>query len=151
MDLTLLLSSNSPPTEPQAEEVRLRIRDIKSLKSKADVERVQITGEIEALTRRLDAASLQSATLQEQITSLGGIVSPLRSFPAELLSTIFEFSLASALDDNSFSYRSDNALQPPNLFGRVCSRWRAVALGTPQLWRAIELPNLRKPLHGGHT
>ncbi|KAJ7622349.1 hypothetical protein FB45DRAFT_1006299 [Roridomyces roridus] len=139
---------NSPPTEPQAEEVRLRIRDIKSLKSKADVERVQITGEIEALTRRLDAASLESATLQEQITSLEGIISPLRCFPAELLSNIFKVCLASALA--SSLYRSDDVLQPPNIFGRICSRWRAVALGTPQLWRAIELPNLRKPLHGGH-
>jgi hypothetical protein len=59
-----------------------------------------------------------------------GTLSAIRKFPAELLGEIFLLCVRSC--SNAMS-----PLGPPWVFGKVCRRWRSVALSAPQLWSLI--------------
>ncbi|KAL1718058.1 hypothetical protein EV715DRAFT_201772 [Schizophyllum commune] len=65
------------------------------------------------------------------------LLSPIRCLPPELLSFIFVL----AVPDLWFRAPSGGMTLP---FAAVCSRWRAVALSTPQLWSYIAISS-RQP------
>ena len=74
------------------------------------------------ISRRAEHASLANA--------YRNVLSPLRNFPAELLEQIFLLCVRSVNDTLS----PDN---PPWVFGKVCRRWRSVALSSSRLWNVI--------------
>lgn len=53
---------------------------------------------------------------------------PAVRLPHEILGHIFAFVRSESIDDNS---------PAADAFAHVCSRWRAVALSTPEIWRCI--------------
>ncbi|KAF8873103.1 hypothetical protein BD779DRAFT_1570991 [Infundibulicybe gibba] len=63
------------------------------------------------------------------ITQHKAAVSPLKSFPPELLVEIFAQSAAIAPDDWRYP--------PPLVLMWVCSRWRRIVLDAPKLWTKI--------------
>jgi hypothetical protein len=69
-----------------------------------------------------------------------GALSPLRNFPAELLEQIFLLCVGSVYDSLSPG-------NPPWVFGKVCRRWRSVALSSPRLWSVIPALNSGTKFH----
>ncbi|KAF9442743.1 hypothetical protein P691DRAFT_610103, partial [Macrolepiota fuliginosa MF-IS2] len=67
----------------------------------------------QAIETRLAQLAVERASLSRQLNTLR---SSLRFLPSEILSEVFKVTPA------------------PLLIGAVCSRWRAVAWDTPQLW-----------------
>jgi hypothetical protein len=72
---------------------------------------------------------------QSKIATLKTMVSPLKDFPNELISTIFA------------EYAQSQSFKPPWILGHICSGWREVALTTPHLWNRIDIPlQIPKPI-----
>ncbi|KAK7038710.1 hypothetical protein VNI00_010594 [Paramarasmius palmivorus] len=62
--------------------------------------------------------------------------------PNELLQTIF---LIVSLSDEAGSSSSNDLHSPPWILSRVCRRWRAICIGTAELWGVFELDRLKLP------
>ncbi|KAF8882567.1 hypothetical protein BD779DRAFT_1648061, partial [Infundibulicybe gibba] len=85
----------------------------------------QIQTAIEDLEKR-------KAELLDLISTHKAAISPLRSFPPELLARIFtEFVAMAEWCGTSHQIFS------PFLLMAICSRWRRIALDTPRLWTRI--------------
>lgn len=82
-------------------------------------------GQVDPNEKRRELEYYGNQIILEQF--LGGLVSPIRSFPPELLSLIFTYACA-----------GDNDLDTRFALTRVCQRWRKVALDTP-LWTNLEI------------
>ncbi|KAJ7613980.1 hypothetical protein FB45DRAFT_802496, partial [Roridomyces roridus] len=67
------------------------------------------------------------AELDKFIRDHTGMVSAMRRFPNEILAEIF----SRCVDPDAEFDPLRNGVW---ILGRVCQRWRAVALGTPELW-----------------
>ena len=78
------------------------------------------------ISRRAEHASLANA--------YRGALSLLRNFPAELLEQIFFHCV-------EFVHNTLSPNNPPWVFGKVCHRWRSVALSSPRLWSVIPALN----------
>ncbi|KAJ7366388.1 hypothetical protein DFH08DRAFT_167048 [Mycena albidolilacea] len=89
-------------------------------RSKADIERL-----IEESESQI--ASLESLELRERehayVVALRYLISPIRTLPVELLSEIFGLAI-----------HDDTHIQDAFRVSQVCSDWRRVAHGTPELW-----------------
>ncbi|KAJ7625877.1 hypothetical protein FB45DRAFT_1084557 [Roridomyces roridus] len=62
------------------------------------------------------------------------LISPVRRLPPELFQEIFLACLPT--EHNAIM----SVTQPPLIFGRICSGWRALALSTAALWASLHLP-----------
>ncbi|KAJ7616130.1 hypothetical protein FB45DRAFT_935332 [Roridomyces roridus] len=149
MDFARLLSNNDVPSDADALAIHNRLQQLTYHHQLLDQERQVIEDAMAALALRLEATNMESSRVQQEQAALRGAISPIRRFPPEILAAVFLSSLAEAR--SASLYRSDDSRQPPNIFGQVCSRWRAVALATPQLWCAIDLRDLRQPLRSTHV
>ncbi|KAF9461042.1 hypothetical protein BDZ94DRAFT_1120046, partial [Collybia nuda] len=69
----------------------------------------------------MDDLQSQLEEKQGEIWTLKGMISPLKHFPNEIISRVFE------------EYAAGLAY-PPWIVGHICSRWRGIALATPNLW-----------------
>ncbi|KAJ7649703.1 hypothetical protein FB45DRAFT_1148 [Roridomyces roridus] len=96
---------------------------------------------------RMDAARVETAFVQlsarrselnDFIRKNSSILSPIRRFPAEILSQIFGRCVR---PNDTFNPRRHAAW----VVARVCRRWRAVALDTPELWCHFVVPDSRFP------
>ncbi|KAL1699778.1 hypothetical protein EV121DRAFT_283845 [Schizophyllum commune] len=102
-------------------------RAIKEVTSELEHEIPAIDAEISRLTE-LRARVLRQCDVQKSI------VSPVRRLPPELLSIVF----FEAQDDGyGEPWVSDSVFIVRHILSCVCSTWRAVARGTPALWRQI--------------
>ena len=94
------------------------------------------TSEIEKLLKDIEQAYQFVDSRRKAHTKLAeaykGTLSAIRKFPSELLEEIFLLCVRSC--SNVMSPRG-----PPWVFGKVCRRWRSVALSAPQLWSVIPL------------
>ncbi|KAF5323418.1 hypothetical protein D9611_005545 [Ephemerocybe angulata] len=72
-------------------------------------------------------------TLQAQLNAFDLILSPHKLLPTELLSQIFVAAYPEAV------YIPTQARCSPLVLCQVCSRWRSVALATPELWANVIL------------
>ncbi|KAJ7280994.1 hypothetical protein C8J57DRAFT_1300619 [Mycena rebaudengoi] len=88
--------------------------------------------ELDARNLTLDAAvELERQDLQ---THLGEYKCPVLTLPAEITSEIFVHFLP------PYPERPPTTgLSSPEFFGQICRTWREISLGTPRLWRAIQL------------
>ncbi|KAJ7649859.1 hypothetical protein FB45DRAFT_818961, partial [Roridomyces roridus] len=106
-----LICNNTSPSDPEAAIISDTIQ-----KARADLARVE---------HAIRSLVSQRQELEEVIHSHTGIL--LRRLPNELLSEIF----LRCVDDKA----PFNAAQNANwIVARVCSRWRGVALSSPNLW-----------------
>ncbi|KAK0502532.1 hypothetical protein EDD18DRAFT_1141367 [Armillaria luteobubalina] len=78
--------------------------------------------------------------LQQCINAHQGILSPIRTFPPEILAEIF----MPTLDDN---YDVFDTKRGPWVLGHVCRRWKCISRSYPALWtsfRRSDLPDILK-------
>ncbi|KAK7449788.1 hypothetical protein VKT23_013264 [Stygiomarasmius scandens] len=87
--------------------------------------------QIERLQASLDAITSKRDALQSKLSSLQSITSPLRTFPTEVLQSVFMNCLE--------LFPVISAHEAPLLLTRICSRWRSVAIGTPALWTSFHV------------
>ncbi|KAF5372878.1 hypothetical protein D9758_001557 [Tetrapyrgos nigripes] len=119
-----LMTSNALPEEKDI----YHIRQI-CLEYTQDLDRMN--AQIERLKTSLDAITQKRDSLQEKVASLKSITSPLRSLPTEILQHIFLHSLP--------PFSTFDRVQSPINVAQTCSRWRPVAIGTPELWAAFHI------------
>ncbi|KAF9462302.1 hypothetical protein BDZ94DRAFT_1261564 [Collybia nuda] len=123
---TPLLATNYAPSKAEVDEIRKLLVDPVNQLNQFDTE-------INHLHRVLNELTSKRNQLHAQIISHKNLIAPLRRIPQELLQEIFIHCLPT--DHNA----AMSCHEPPLLLGRVCSRWRSVALSTPRLWSGIHI------------
>ncbi|KIY70030.1 hypothetical protein CYLTODRAFT_442250 [Cylindrobasidium torrendii FP15055 ss-10] len=76
----------------------------------------------------------KAAFLKTTLRAYDAVLTPIRQFPDDILSEIFEWCTH---PDNSGVYELGNTLDPmaaPWTLSHVCRRWRLIALQSPRLW-----------------
>lgn len=69
---------------------------------------------------------------KDRVSALKMLISPIKDLPNELISWIFEqYAYGSRLVSDG------KTLRTPWYLGQICSRWRQVALATPNLWNSF--------------
>lgn len=108
----------------QIKDLRETEIDIQTELSRADNEIVQVQA-------TLGQVMSERQRLHDSLTHYRSLLSPIRRLPSEILSEIFK-----ALPrEPGVPYGVSNT---PILWTRICSRWRNVAILTPQLWNSID-------------
>ncbi|KAK6977652.1 F-box domain-containing protein [Favolaschia claudopus] len=118
---------------------------IEDFVSEAESRILSLTEEIEALQAQI--ASLSELRDSERAVSaaLRHLIAPARCLPVELLRLIFSlaFRHLDAPDRRDFQLELSEQrkfhIQDAYRLSHVCSDWRAVALGTPEIWVASPL------------
>ena len=62
------------------------------------------------------------------------LLTPIQSIPAEIIREVFIFSLP-----RNLNYCQPHICTAPLQVSHVCSTWRRIALGTPQLWASVAI------------
>ncbi|KAJ6520523.1 hypothetical protein C8R45DRAFT_1121060 [Mycena sanguinolenta] len=88
----------------------------------------------------INALRRQNASLHETNQLCCSILSPLRRIPAEILSFIFLLSTPTISEVRYVPWH-EYLFWSPWTLGRVCRRWRSVALASPALWSSIIMRN----------
>ncbi|KAF9469260.1 hypothetical protein BDZ94DRAFT_367322 [Collybia nuda] len=87
--------------------------------------------EIETLDEKIFHLQSVRARKLSRIAKLKAMISPIRELPGEIIAVIFSaFTSGTVTIEKEMDTLS---MEPWNL-SQVCSKWRAVALATPQLW-----------------
>ncbi|KAJ7578077.1 hypothetical protein C8J56DRAFT_869002, partial [Mycena floridula] len=116
------------------------LRLLRSPLPPSDMERDQIKelleiseGDIQRLTRSIDALLVQRKQTAQKITSYNAILSPMRGLPRDVLQEIFSHCVRSK---TAMPMKTSSA---PLLLCRICSSWREVALATSEIWSSISI------------
>ncbi|KAJ3772567.1 hypothetical protein FB446DRAFT_44511 [Lentinula raphanica] len=149
MYLDHLLTSNYPADDSDIPEIQLALLSAKHFLRSLDRELVEIEGHTYTDTQSVDAQSDYKTNLvvlrdkqRSCITMLQSTLSPLRRFPPEILSLIFDLAFSSRqrgvpMDSHSTIWR----------FSRVCRLWRSIICeGMQHTWSSIEIDCMR--MHG---
>ena len=130
-----------------AHELHLHASDF--LPNVAEARQLRIAAEeqentIQALNARIALLESQLHLLRAQRTGLvksstvkKALLAPVRRLAPETLGEIFELCNSSSVTPGVRRLITPDST--PILMGRVCRKWRRVALGTPQLWTSIAL------------
>ncbi|KAJ7168031.1 hypothetical protein C8R46DRAFT_1094728 [Mycena filopes] len=123
----LLSTAFGPPSDSQAAPL---LEDIK--KTEKDI--VIASTHISRLQDALQRLTQQRERLQDFVKTHRAVLSVLRRVPDEILLEIFQHAREGIPDP-------DATATTPWAVSHVCSRWRAVALSSPQLWARFVLQN----------
>ncbi|KAK7007395.1 F-box domain-containing protein [Favolaschia claudopus] len=111
--------------------------------SEAESRTSSFTEEIEALQAQIASLFELRDTERAVSAALRHLIAPARSLPVELLRLIFSlaFRHLDAPDSRDFHLSGQRTyhIQDTYRLSHVCSDWRAVALGTPEIWVASPL------------
>lgn len=110
-------TSNNPLPDAQKHEIEALLSEAQEEKQRLDAE----VARIQLILRGLQSEVVAKIT---RIATLKAMISPLKYFPNELIAKIFE-EYAAGLS------------RPPWHLGHICSRWREVALTTPNIWNTV--------------
>ncbi|KAJ7121736.1 hypothetical protein C8R43DRAFT_1033341 [Mycena crocata] len=95
---------------------------------------------IESLQERLRVMIFDRSKLQEYVDGCRGLLSPVRSLPAEILCEVFAQFSSPSLRSHDFKAERDNLAKERLLqLSRVCSHWHGLIMGTPRLWSVVDL------------
>lgn len=126
-----LKESNLPPLETDIRAVEAAIQERSSLITSHDTH-------INSLQRRMDELLAETRIVQESrlqvqsdISYLKIILSPIRRTPPEILAIIFRLCITLPVVPRKSTV--------PLIICHVCSGWRKIAMGTPQLWETLEV------------
>jgi hypothetical protein len=89
------------------------------------------------LESQLSLLQAQRIGLVESSTVKRALLAPIRRLAPETLGEIFELCNSSSVTPGVRRIISPDST--PLLMGRVCRKWRQVAMGNPQLWTSIAL------------
>ncbi|PPR00564.1 hypothetical protein CVT24_005468 [Panaeolus cyanescens] len=131
-----LYTSNDPPNDEEVESIVRSIEERQTcLASHFQTPHERVLSDTASNSRsRLP----QIAQLEEQISQLKSLLSPLRRLPPEILQEIFLINAPRYIPSKFSSsdiWQEDFTL-PWALTG-VCRKWRNVALSTPELWNTL--------------
>jgi hypothetical protein len=77
---------------------------------------------------------------EQAAPSSGG--SPILTLPSEITTEIFTHCVPDAWD----SIGRPNVNAAPLLLGRICSSWRSIAAGSPELWKVLKIDSSDIPV-----
>ncbi|SJL06954.1 uncharacterized protein ARMOST_10296 [Armillaria ostoyae] len=123
-----LVFTNDPPPDLEAKRVEEFLHDHLRELSKQDEEIARVSALLNRLTNK-------RRHLQQYITAHQGILSPIRTFPPEILAEIF----MQMLDD---AYDVFDTKRGPWALGHVCRRWKDASRSSPALWASLSIENL---------
>ncbi|KAJ7168012.1 hypothetical protein C8R46DRAFT_1094694 [Mycena filopes] len=123
----LLPSSAGPPTDSQATVLRAEIECTEAAISIADSHLRRLRSALEQLLRYRE-------DLESAVATHRGVLSALRRLPNEILVEIFQYTII----PSGSAFR-----RAPWVMSHVSSHWRAVAIGSPMLWRYITAGRVR--------
>ncbi len=122
--VSMYLENNDAPHDIDMAYISETLRDISQSIEKADEDEKELTRALETLLKR-------RATLLETQSKLRSIISPLRRFPAEILSEIFQHTIEKG-------YSVVNTSDSPWSLSHVSRHWRATALTcSGALWSSL--------------
>ncbi|KAJ7045143.1 hypothetical protein C8F04DRAFT_989778 [Mycena alexandri] len=133
--LSWFIGTNDVPTEFEAQEVR-SIRDDAEdtmCRNHARIQRLQDKADSD---ETIDSLTRNNESLSQIVLRSRSILSPIRRIPPEILTHIFLLS-APSLEEFKHVPWYDLVERSPWTLGRICRRWRAVALASPALWSTI--------------
>ncbi|KAK7024968.1 ABC protein [Favolaschia claudopus] len=113
-----VLDTNDPPLEPEIPTLREFISTARARSERLDIK-------IGFLQSALAELQEEQRILSDTISKHEGSVSALRSFPVEILSHIFSFTLPP---------HQYGAASAPWTISAVCSKWRAIVISEPRFW-----------------
>ncbi|KAJ7291411.1 hypothetical protein C8J57DRAFT_1044118, partial [Mycena rebaudengoi] len=122
-NLDSLLISNDPPPDAEVPVIRDIISDEQSRLLDLDIQ-------IAALRKILEPLVNERNATADKILRHQRVISVARRVPPEILGEIFLSTLPSK-GKMSHNASFDSS---PWLVGRICSRWRKIALALPELW-----------------
>ncbi|KAJ7157834.1 hypothetical protein C8R46DRAFT_1355461 [Mycena filopes] len=134
-ELRDILRSNVVPPE---------ISSFRRVAEEAPAELARYDAEIERLKESIDQLSSERATLAWYSDGCRSVASPVRRLPTELLAEVFDMCAPEGqevMSETTTSTEEVERLAKKYLLqlAQVCSRWRSVAMGTPNLWSLIVL------------
>ncbi|KAJ6467141.1 hypothetical protein C8R47DRAFT_1056187, partial [Mycena vitilis] len=133
-----LLESNEPPVDSEIPFFQSVVARTTARLARLETSIAQLRCQLEILDGEHEATSIE-------LTRVRSILSPLRQMPAEVLCDIFSWTLPSPRSALRRERLDTN--ESPWVLGRICHRWRAVAVSTPSLWTAIAMTY---PQRDGH-
>ncbi|KAI3615800.1 hypothetical protein WG66_010422 [Moniliophthora roreri] len=90
-----------------------------------------LDAEFEQLHATLIHVAQKREELRQKYQTARAPLSVVRNLPTEVLQSIFNYYLP--------PFSVARASEGPLLLGRICKKWRSVALGTPELWTSIHI------------
>ncbi|KAJ7467396.1 hypothetical protein B0H11DRAFT_2046922 [Mycena galericulata] len=127
--ISTLFLTNNEPTDLQA-------REIRRLLGHTTIELGRLEATIVNMSLVLTELKYQQQQHMDSLAALTGVISPIRRVPAEILAQIFLLCSQHSIDEDSSLIALREA---PMVLTHVSSRWRAIALETPGLWRIVSL------------
>lgn len=91
------------------------------------------------LVDAVDHLDKQQQELERSLLNQQALLAPVRYVPSEVLSEIFIWCLPRVDPNDEFDENIFLDDGVPLLLAEICSRWRAIALSTPQLWTTISV------------
>ena len=129
--VTKFLSSNDPPTENELVQLSSEYRDRRD-------RIIALDQRIAKLQRELDSLTSERDLIRNDMNDYRTALHPIRRTPPEILSSIFLECVNPGLDTEVGSPSLD-----PKFFawtaGQVSSRWRGIALTSPNIWSTIRI------------
>ncbi|KAJ7291369.1 hypothetical protein C8J57DRAFT_1044072, partial [Mycena rebaudengoi] len=125
-----LLISNDPPLDAEIPVIRGIIADEQSQLLNLDTRLAALQKILEPLVDERNATAYRILRHQS-------VISVARRIPPEILGEIFFLTLPSQEDRKTSCVDSS-----PWLVGRICSRWRKIALALPELWTTVSINHL---------
>ncbi|KAF8908385.1 hypothetical protein CPB85DRAFT_790817 [Mucidula mucida] len=134
--LNHLLSSNECPSERETLDVTVLNRQL-DLRIAKQIETIDLLREgirdvvhlFHGAIAKLDADQKRAIDDKKAYTC---VLAPARRLPTEILQVIFRFAVGKSFDALS-------VVRGPWALGKVCRRWRRIALSTPELWSSFRL------------
>ncbi|KAJ7187919.1 hypothetical protein C8R46DRAFT_1340842 [Mycena filopes] len=100
----------------------------------------QLDDQISELQKAIDELAEERERVRSFVDPHKDLISPFRRLPLDVIQEIFVACLP--------THRNCvmTAVEAPVLLGRICSAWRSISLGTPQLWARLHIV---EPLRSG--
>ncbi|KAJ7218715.1 hypothetical protein C8J57DRAFT_273803 [Mycena rebaudengoi] len=130
--LDSLLISNDPPPDAEVPAIRDIIADEQSRLLDLDTQ-------IAALRKILEPLVDERNATADKILRHQSVISVARRIPPEILGEIFLLTLPS---QETMWHTTSCVDSSPWLVGRICSRWRKIALDLPELWTTVSIHKL---------
>ncbi|KAJ7291440.1 hypothetical protein C8J57DRAFT_216004 [Mycena rebaudengoi] len=137
--LESLLISNDPPPDAEIPVIRDIIADEQSRLLDLDTQ-------IAALQKILEPLVDERNAIADKILRHQSVISVARRVPPEILGEILLLTLPS--QEDGMSDKASCVDSSPWIVGRICSRWREIALALPELWTTVSINELSYDLGG---
>ncbi|RDB23032.1 hypothetical protein Hypma_009798 [Hypsizygus marmoreus] len=125
-----VLQTNNPPSDNEVEEIQILIQDIKECMEAQDRFEDPDVHDFEPHTRE---------QLKDLNSACRSALSPLRRFPAEIISYIFSQIMRGIYEFADEGWMSLNTTKEPWTFAQVCGWWRTVALAHQEIWSYVRI------------